>query len=215
MKKLHSFALSKRWLVLLVFLFPMLSCTTIQEAIWPPTATPTPTITPTPTPTSTPTPTNVPLAQRDLKELALQKSDLESGFTETDIPDVRQMLSQAQGAAADALQENLETGFAVVFVSKSSAIYVNMILVYTDTAAAESAFGTYDDALTAGEVLDVTQIGDDTIARGLTASGMTSYAVVWRYHEAIIELDYLGQDDIGIDELVRLAKIVQARVEAA
>jgi hypothetical protein len=215
MKKLRGIALSKRWLLLFVFLFPMLSCTTIQEAIWPPTATPTPTVTPTPTPTYTPSPTNIPLAQRDLKELALQKSDLGSGYTETDIPDIHQIFSQAQGTAAEALTENLETGFAVVFVSKSNLIYVNMILIYPDTAAAKSAYDAYGDALVSGKVLDVPTIGEDSLARGITSGGLTSYALVWRYHEAILELDYIGADDVGIDELVRLAQIVQARVEAA
>jgi hypothetical protein len=214
MRKVIGFTRTRKWLLLFVFIFPMLSCTTIKEAIWPPTATPTPTVTPTPTPTYTPTPTNIPLAQQDLKQLALQKSDLGSGYTETDIPDIHQILSQAQGAAVDALQANLETGFAVVFVSKSNLIYVNMILVYTDAAAAESAYDAYEEALVVGDVLRVPTIGEATLARGATSGGLTSYALVWRYHEGIFELDYIGSDDVGIDELVRLAQIVQARVEA-
>jgi hypothetical protein len=215
MKRFYGFTLPKRWLVLLVFLFPMLSCTTIKEAIWPPTATPTPTVTPTPTPTNTPTPTSVPFAQRDLKELALQLSDLPSGFTETDIPDIDQLLGQSEGAAANALRENLETGFASLYMSGSSTIYLNMILVYTDAAAAESAYNAYAEAMAVGDELDVPLIGEASMARGLTSQGLTSYALVWRYHEAIIELDYVGKDDIGIDEVVRLGQIVQSRIEAA
>jgi hypothetical protein len=191
MKNKPPFAFMKSWLLLLPFLFPILSCSTVQDAIFPATATPTAT----PTPTRTLTPTLAPLAERDLQPIALQKSDLPDGFVEINFPDVEQILGQVSASIAKALRGNLETGFLNLFTrTRDNSVYANMILVYQDAGSAQRAFEDYADELTVG---------------------MTSYVVSWRYHEAVVELDYVGEDDIGIDELIRLAEMIQSRIESA
>ncbi len=201
-----------RWIWGIVFLFvlmPMLSCNTVGELLNPSTPTPTPTV----TPTATPTP--LPLAERDLSEIALQKSDLPSEFIEFDIPEVSKLLDQMTSDAGDALSEDLVTGYGSFFTSTDSGLYACLVLVYTGTDSAKTAFSAYAETMTAGEEISIPVIGEESVARGAGDSSILSYAVVWRYHEAILELDYAGQEDIGIDELVRLARIIEARLESA
>ncbi len=200
----------RRWMVLALALFPILSCATIKEAVWPPTQTPTPTATPTPTRT----PTRIPLAERNLKEIVLQKSEVPEGFLEVDIPDAGQALEKADVATARALKDNLETGFLSMFSSNErSAVYANLILVYKDSALARNAFLAYREVITEKEVVDIPLIGEESLAVTISDSGLIGYVVGWRYQEAILELDYVGKADIGIDEMIRLARLIESRLE--
>ena len=215
MKRLFRSAVSKRWLILMICLVPMFSCTTVQDVLFPPTQTPTPTATPTPTPTPTitPTPTVVPLAERKLRDIALRKSDLPSGYTGIDIPDVEEILGQMGGSGSEDLLENLETGFMSFFTSQEGSLFANMILVYLDEDSASAAYESLSNQMTAGEEMDVPLIGEECMARGASTAGIYSYAILWRYREAVLELDYVGKEDIGIEEMARLAQIVQSRLE--
>jgi hypothetical protein len=198
-----------KWLLLAIVLFPALSCTTIKEAVFPPTATPTATATPTPTPT----PTRVPMAQRDLKDFALRKPDLPDGLVEIDMPDVEQVLGKLQAETTRFLKVDLETGFIAMFTGKTG-IYAHMILVYTNSATAQIAFDAYQELdATKGEAADVPAIGDDSFARSVSVSTATGYVVVWIYHEVLMEIDYAGEDDIGAMEMTRLAQLIQSRLE--
>jgi hypothetical protein len=209
--KTHSIsALINHRLVLLFVFLPALSCTTVKEVFWPPTQTPTPTATPTPTQT----PTRIPLAERNLKEIVLQKSEEPEGFLEVDIPDVEQALAKADAATARALKDNLETGFLSMFSSnEQTTVYANLILVYRDSAFARNAFLAYREVITNNEGVDIPLIGDESLAVTISDSGLTGYVVGWRYHEAILELDYVGKADIGIDEMIRLARLIESRLE--
>jgi hypothetical protein len=214
-----GFPVSKRWLLLLACLFPMLSCTTIKQAIWPPTQTPTPTVTPTSTPTNTPTSTRVPIAERDFRDILLQKSELPEGFTELDLPDLEKNFETSLGTAGisqlGVLMENLETGFACLFISQDAEMYSNMILVYTDTGYAQAAYEGYFE-LISGQVdeADAETIGEQSAAFDQSMRGMISYIIIWKYQEAILNIQYAGEDGIELEELVRLAQLVQSRLEA-
>ena len=212
------FSTPRRWLILLLCLFPVLSCTTVKQAIWPPTqtSTPTSTSTPTPTPTNTPTPTRIPLAERDLRDIALQKSDLPDpeGFVEFDIPDIQDLAEDMDGSAASPLMQNVVKGYASFFNSiDGSAMFANLILVYQDVESAETAFEEYIDGLSSGEEIDLPLIGDVSIGVTVSSSRMTSFVIAWRYEEAFLELDYVGEDDIDIEEMIRMAQAIQSRLE--
>lgn len=215
MKKINGRAFSTKGLLVLVFLFPILSCTTINEAIWPPTATPTPTATSTPTltPTITPTSTAISLAGLDLEDIALRESDLPEGFTAADIDN--EELLQKMVSSSDAMSTNLESGYANLFTSKDGALFINLLLLYQDAGSASDAYDSILEEQTGGDELDCPSIGE--VCQGLVAeeSGMTAYAITWRYHEAVVELAYAGQDDIGFDEMIRLAQVIQSRLETA
>jgi hypothetical protein len=204
--------------ILLLLLFPMLSCSTVQEAIWPPTATPTPTATSTPTPTPTPTPTRIPLVERELRDIALKKSDLPDpeGFFEVDIPDLEQLVKELADSGEAPTTENLEKGFLCYFTSKDGdAIFLNFLLVYEDEGYAKTAFQSYIETLDPEDALDLPTIGDETSGMGMSSSDTTGYAVAWRYREAMIMLAYVGEDDIGVEDMVHMAQAVQSRLEAA
>ncbi len=210
---------SKRWLLLLVCLLPMLSCTAVKQAIWPPTQTPTPTVTPTATPTNTPTPTRVPIAERDFRDILLQKSDLPEGFTEIDLPDLESNFEESLGTMGvsqlGVITENLEKGFACLFISQDSELYSNMILVYTDEGYAQAAYEGYLELI--GEQIDEIDaelIGEQSAAFDQSMRGMTGYIIIWQYREAVLNIQYAGQDGIELEELVRLAQLVQSRLEA-
>ena len=78
---------------------------------------------------------------------------------------------------------------------------------------ATGAYEAYGKALSTSEEIDIPLIGEDCMAWSTTYSDGTSYVITRRHHEAILELDYLGIEDIGIDGLARLAQIVQSRLE--
>jgi hypothetical protein len=207
-----------RWIILAVCIFPMLSCTTVREAIFPPTLTSTPTITPTATPTQTqtPTPTRIPIADLDLKDLALKPSDLpDGGFIEVDIPNAEDALKRSNAALADILLQDLVKAFEVLFTKSDGTLYAHVILVYTETPAAQAAFGDYQDESTSLEDADVPKIGDGSFGRTMAADTTVVYVVVWTYREVMMEIDYFGKEDIGIDEMIRLAGIAQSRLEQA
>jgi hypothetical protein len=211
--------ISKKWWILLLCLFPMLGCTTLKEAIWPPTATPTPTVTPTPTATPTPTPTRIPIANRDFRDILLQSADLPEGFIEIDIPDLDENLETSLGAAGTsqlgALMENLETGFMCFFMSQDGEAYANMILVYTDAGYARAAYAGYDDLIRdQADEIDADRIGEQSAAFDQSSQGITEYIIIWQYQEAVLNIQYVGEDGIELEELVRLAQLVQSRLEA-
>jgi hypothetical protein len=207
--------LSGRWMFLLLFLFPILSCTPIREIIHPATVTPTPTATPTLTPTTTPTPTPVPLAQRDLRHIVLQKSDLADpkGYVEIDVPDFEQMFEDlvATIPSSTSMFDNLEKGYMVYFYSAADkSFYINLLLVYADEESADTA---YEDFAKTGSGEDVPRIGDDSVGMDTSSSYTAVYTLVWKYQEAVALLMYQGEDDIGLDELVRIAQNIQGRME--
>ncbi|MBN1440190.1 MAG: hypothetical protein JW929_12350 [Anaerolineales bacterium] len=205
----------RRLWILLGLMIPLFGCVTIREAIFPPTLTPTPTVTPTPTPTSTPTPTRVPLAEQDLGDLALRRSDLPDGrYVETVLPDFHEILLESGEEDTGLILENLETGYAVLFLSGTESIYMNVILVYADPASAAPVFEYYAENYSEGDEVEIPRIGDASTAVEMEMSGLYAYGIVWRYEEAIVQITYVGEDDIGIDEAVRLAQTVQGRFEA-
>ena len=205
-----------RWLVLLVCLIPVLSCSTVQEAFWPPTPTPTPTATATSTPTPTPTPTRIPLVERDLRDIALQKSDLPDpeGFFETDFPDI-ELLADELGDSDDILMlEKVEKGFMCYFSSTADdAMYMNFLLIYQNEGDAKTAFDALFGTAEGIPELDHPPIGEDGFGLNMVDSSSAGYAIVWRYREAMVLLGYDGEDDIGVEEMIRMAEAIQARLE--
>ncbi|MBN1440188.1 MAG: hypothetical protein JW929_12340 [Anaerolineales bacterium] len=208
----------RRLLVLLFFLSPVLSCSTVKEAIWPPTPTPTATATPTPTPTPTPTATRVPIAQRDFADILLQKEELPDGFMQIDLPHLEDTFSEMLGGAAtselESVLEEIVTGYARLFSSEEE-IYTNMILVYPDPGFAQTAFVEYRD-LIAGqeEEIDAEQVGEESAMFDQSSRGVVYYFILWRYQEAILNLQYAGEDGIEPEDFLRLAQSVQTRLEA-
>jgi hypothetical protein len=73
----------------------------------------------------------------------------------------------------------------------------------------------YWAAQNAGEEMEIPKIGENSFARFASNDSAVRYAIVWTYHEAIVELDFVGEEDIDLDKLVGLAQIVQSRLEAA
>jgi hypothetical protein len=221
MKTMIHLTAAKRWFFPILFLFPVLSCTTVKEVIWPATATPTPTVTPTPTPTCTPTPTRIPLAQRDLRDIALRKSDLadSKGFMEIDVPDIKQMveeLAATGGAEITPMLENVEKGYMTYLINNGDqSIYLNLILVYGDEGYAATAYESTADTSSGSAEVDIPRIGDDSLGTSMFSSGTIGYEIAWRWKEAMVMLLYLGKDDIGMDELVRIAQNIQERMESA
>jgi hypothetical protein len=210
----------KGLVVLLVCLLPLLSCNSIEELISPSTPTPTPTYTPTPTstPTITPSPTAtltpVPLADLELKDVALQASDLPEGFMEIDIPNAEVLLEAMEEDFDSAAIENLEQSFICMFTSSDDRMYINMILVFQDSAYAQVAFDevVYQSEDEYDEV-DIPLIGEDSAAFDQSDSSYAGYFLVWRYREAVIVMFYYGDDSTEMDELVQLAQTVQSRLE--
>jgi hypothetical protein len=210
--------ISKKWWILLFCLVPALSCTTVKQAIWPPTPTPTPTVTPTPTATPTPTPTPIPIAKRDFRTILLRSSDLPEGFIEIDLPDLEESLKTSLGEAGvsqlGVIMENLETGFASLFISQESEIYADMILVYTDGGYAQAAYAAYYDLFAdQADEVDAERIGQQSSAFDQSMQGMTAYIIIWQYQEAVLNVQYAGEDGIELEELIRLAQLVQSRLE--
>jgi hypothetical protein len=213
-----GFKASKKLLAFLLFLSPVLSCATIRDAIRPPTATATATATATHTPTNIPTPTRIPLAERDLKGIALNTSDLPDGFTEIDYPDLEGYFRQT-GQEDSIFLEDLKNGLGCFFSSKADGIYFNLIFVYSDSASAKRVYTESANSLIEGQELDIPLIGEESYAtmQTMDSYGTTSlvYGIIWRFQEAVFVLIHDGEEDIGAEEMVRLAEIVQSRVEEA
>ena len=210
--KRNGYGPSRKWLVLLFCLFPVLSCSPVREIFSPATATPTPTATPTKTPTRTATPTRIPLADRNLKDIALQSSDLPAGFIELDLPDLENLIAQMGDSYSGILNETLETGFASIFVSQDQQSYNNMILVFRDSAFAKIAYDELIDQ-SQGDEIDVPALGEETAGFDQSGSSTTTYYIVWRYREAVLILQYYGEDEVEVEELIDLAQIIQSRLE--
>jgi hypothetical protein len=211
-------ASKKNLAALLVFLIPILSCSSITDIISPATPTPTPTATPTRTPTATPTatatitPTPVPLAERDLKEIALQASDLPGSFIEIDIPNVESLVEQMSDDSSSEALENLEEGFAALFTSSDDEMYINAIFVFRD---AEYAKTSYDLMIenSDGDEMDVPAIGEECIGYDSSSGSTAGYTLMWRYREAVVLLAYSGKD-AEAEEIIGLAETIQGRLEA-
>jgi hypothetical protein len=204
------------WIVFAGCVFPILSCTTVREAVFPPTRTPTPTVTPTSTKAPPPTHTRIPIADRNLKDFAPKKSDLqESGFLGVDIPDAEEALENVDPAVTKALSRNLVAGFAGLFAKSNTGMHARMLPVNADPAAARITFGDYRDELTGGDVAEIPRIGEGSYAGARKTGTAVSDARAWTYREVAMEIDNAGEDDIGIDEMVRLARIVESRLEEA
>jgi hypothetical protein len=203
--------------VLLFSLLLVLGCSSIQGLISPSTPTPTPTQTFTPKPTSTPTatptetPIPVPLAERDLSDIALQASDLPEGFLEFDLPNIELLLDQMEDDLG-AVAENVEKGFICLFSSEDDQIFTNLILVFSDSSYARVAFDEMI-AETDGDEVDIPLIGEESVGLDDSDDYNISYIVAWRFHEALVALVYSGGDDIDMDEVVRLAEVIQSRME--
>jgi hypothetical protein len=197
----------------------ILSCSTTRATVVPPTETPAPTATPAPTSTCTPVQAKIPSAEGALSDILLQKSDLPAGFIQLEIPDLVTFLKQSEDPAIVALAENLKSGALVLFGSIGESYYGNMILIYSSPDYAAGVFDTFVALAQTGNEeyreQDVPQIGDQTHAWRSESEGETSYLLGWRYHEAVLILQYSGYQDVGIDELVRLAEVVHARLESA
>ncbi|MBN1440189.1 MAG: hypothetical protein JW929_12345 [Anaerolineales bacterium] len=214
MEKSSARNCSKRWWILPALLLPLLSCTTINQMLFPPTPTPTPTATPTPTPTNTPSPTPQSLADLNLAEIALQESDLPSGFEKNVIPDIGEALAESIGGAGDVITEDLVKDYAVLYMHGQDQFFLNAILVYSDSAQASTVYSFFAARVLTGSAVDIPAIGELSIAGKYYDSGVYSYSVFWLYREAVFELDYVGVADVSIDGLVHLAQIIQGRVEA-
>ncbi len=204
----------KGMVVLLFFLLPLFSCTSIRDVISPQTPTPTatPTATPTKTPNPTPTATRIPLEDRNLKEIALQASDLPEGFMEIDLPNLETLFEQMADELGTAAYENLETGFACLFGSQDNQAYANFVLVFSDADYAKVGYDEFIEQ-SSGDEMDVPLIGEESAGFDQTNSSTTGYLVVWRYQEAILALTYAGEDDVDAEEIIRLAKVIQTRLE--
>jgi hypothetical protein len=185
-------------LLLLVVLIPILSCATVKNIVYPPT----------------PTPTRIPFADMDLKDLALQRTDLPAGYVEFDVPDLQVAFEQFEGSSNTDILDNLEKGFGCFFSSpKDSGAFINIILVYEDMEDAENAFDEYLDNQRSGTKVDVATVGEESIGIKLSSGGQRGYLIAWRYQEVFVLLAYAGDDDIGINEMVRLAELIQSRLE--
>jgi hypothetical protein len=206
--------------LLLVCLLPLLSCASIQELISPSTPTPTATSTPTktPTPTITPSPTAaltpMPLADRDLKDIALQASDLPDGFIEVDIPNYEVLLETMEDDFDSAVTENLEKAFICMFSSPDDQMYLNMVLVFQDSAYAQVAYDelVYESG-SENEEVDVPLIGEESAGFDQSDSSYAGYFIVWHYREAVLVLFYYGNDSVEMDEIIQLAETIQSRIE--
>jgi hypothetical protein len=205
---------SKKGWILLACLFPLFSCVSIRDVISPPTPTPTATATPTATntPTLTPTSTRLPLAERDLKDLALQASDLPDGFMEVDLPNLETLFEQMEDELKMESLKNLEVGFACLFSSKENEAYANLIFILSDTGYAEIAYDEYVDQAN-GDEMDVPLIGEESTGFNTSNGSLTGYLIVWRYQEAVVALSYSGESEKDVEEVLRLAEVVQSRIE--
>ena len=132
------------------------------------------------------------------------------------IPDIEQLADEFGGPDEVPMLENAEEGYLCYFSSSTyDAIYINFFLIYQDEGYAEAAFDIYIAMADGEEELDLPPIGDDRFGMHMVDSSEASYAIIWRYREALIALGYSGDDDIGAEEMVRMAEAIQARLEEA
>ncbi len=189
-----------------------------------PTATATPAPTTTPTSTRTPTftltstlsvtPTQIPVKDRDLSAIVLQKPEIPDFYSE-DMGYLGPSCMQVTYPGIAEIHENLVTGFNKAYISVVDlSFYDSSIFVYPDEKIAKKAYWTIVNGWP-GDVIDIPVIGSESHATLYVdlKNGMYLMELVWRDDETVLELVTFAIRRPDTDEMVRLAQGIQQRVE--
>jgi hypothetical protein len=164
-------------------------------------------------------PTPIPLAQRDLSLVVLRKSDLASEFA-----------SNPGKEGADAVEgifenspevhTNLVAAHQSFFLRSAYPVlsFTSGVFVYESEEHAKQALASIllqDN----GEAVEVPRIGSESAAYKDTSmlQDLPLYEsfMTWQYREAVAFVGSFGMVETATDEMVRLARIMQARLEGA
>jgi Tol biopolymer transport system component len=192
------------------------SPTPIPTATFAQTTAPTSTWTPTLTLTSTltPTPTQIPVKDRDLSAIVLQKTEIPDYYTEK-IGYLGPSCMQVKYPGISQIHENLVAGFNKEYVSVVDlSFYDSSIFVYPDEKTAQKAYLTIVIGWP-GDVVDIPDIGSESHAYLYVdlQYGMYLMELVWRDGETVLELTTFAVRKPDTDEMVKLAQGIQRRLE--
>jgi hypothetical protein len=188
---------------------------TLTNTQAPPTKTqPPPTVTL--LPTTTPAP--LPLSQRDLSLIGIHAADLPGEFSEvlstTSLDDISSIYNDNGIVMA-----NLNNGFLGFFnTSDELRSVLSAIFVYDNEGLAADHFSSLSSPMYGDTLIEAPVIGKESAAVVGTytdSSGDLSCTtqLTWRYTEAVAYVYMSGDQQPTSSELVRLAQLVQARME--
>ena len=194
-------------------------CDTIQAR---PASTVVPTLSPTtthistltPTFTLTPTPTQIPVQDRDLSAVVLQKSEIPDYYSE-DLAYLGPSCMYVKYPGMADVHEDLVTGYRQLFISYVDlSFYDSSIFIYPDEKQAKKAYREIKHGW-AGEIVDIPVIGSESYAAMLVDLdyGMYFLELVWREDTVVMELLTFAVRKPDADEIVSLAQGIQRRLE--
>ncbi len=184
-----------------------------------PSRTPTSTITPTPTdtltPTRTPSPTPIPVKDRDLSAVILQPSEIPDYYNDVKSYSGPSCL-ESNYAEFPEIHENLVNGYDRFYLSLVDiSFYDSSVYVYADEPSAQKAYRKIIREWT-GNLIDVPSIGSESFG-GVMFNlyyGLYLMDVVWRSDETVMELAQFAIRRPDDDEMVRLAREIQRRLDS-
>jgi Tol biopolymer transport system component len=183
-----------------------LAPTMTRTTIWTPTFTLTSTL--------TPTPTQIPVQDRALSAIVLQKSEIPDFYSE-DLAYLGPSCMQVKYPGMADVHKDLVTGFRQMFISYVDlSFYDSSIFVYPDEKQAKIAYRQIKSGW-AGDIIDMPVIGSESSAAMLVDLdyGMYFLELVWREDAVVMELLTFAVRKPDAGEMVRLAQGIQRRLE--
>jgi hypothetical protein len=158
-----------------------------------------------PLPTATPTP--LALVQKELSLIGIRGSDLPSGFIE--------IISTTNVDDMDLFFDDFDSSYLYnCYLSEYQASdpergVFSVIWVYANEFLASKVYSSWSQASSYGEtIVEVPLIGSERIA----TVGEDNAFIIWRYREAVAWIVMSGDQQPKVNEMVRLAQLVQKRM---
>lgn len=153
------------------------------------------------TPTPSPTPTPIALIHMDLSEIALQLSDLTSGFQMTE-----------HSPSSD--EQNVINYYSVSYGWSTTGIG-NVIRVFENETFASEYFQSDTEDSNPDTQFETPVLGDESVGSQLELMGIKTVIIAWRHKEAYVFLRYASQESTmqyAVEAAIRLAQKIDARL---